>query len=116
MEPEAPVTRLYFDEDVDVRLAEALRRRHYDVETAATAGLLEASDEEQLAYAAGQGRVLITHNIKHFPALHAAWVLGGRKHYGIVVLVGHSDLSAWVRRMESLSGRFTADKAHRAAA
>jgi hypothetical protein len=27
------IARLYFDEDADVRLAEALRRRDYDVET-----------------------------------------------------------------------------------
>ncbi len=40
----------YTSEDVDARLAEALQRRGYDVETAVAAGLLEASDEEQLAY------------------------------------------------------------------
>ena len=42
------VARLYFDEDADARLARALRRRDYDVETTVEAGLLEASDEEQL--------------------------------------------------------------------
>ena len=58
------VARLYFDEDADARLAEALRRRGYDVETTVAAGLLEASDEEQLIYAANQQRALVTHNIK----------------------------------------------------
>ncbi len=49
-----PVARLYFDEDADARLAEALRRRGYDVETTVEAGLLEASDEEQLSRAASR--------------------------------------------------------------
>jgi len=53
-EPNSHVARLYFDEDVDARLAEALRRRGYDVETTVEAGLLEASDEEQLLFAARQ--------------------------------------------------------------
>ena len=46
------------------RLAEALRRRDYDVETTVEAGTMEASDEEQLAYAVSQQRALVTHNIK----------------------------------------------------
>ena len=85
-EPSLPVARLYFDEDADARLAEALRQRDYDVETTVDAGLLEASDEEQLAYAVSQQRVLVTHNIRHFPGVHAAWVEAGREHWGIIIL------------------------------
>lgn len=62
MELRLLIARLYFDEDADVRLAEALRQRGYDVETTVEAGLLEASDEEQLAYAVSQQRALVTHN------------------------------------------------------
>jgi hypothetical protein len=77
--PPLDVARLYFDEDADTRLAEALRRHGYPVETTATAGLLGTSDRDQLAYAVSQQRVLVTHNIKHFPGVHAAWVEGGRE-------------------------------------
>ena len=105
--PLLAAVRFYFDEDADARLAEALHRRGYDVFTTATAGLLEASDEEQLTYALSQQRTLVTHNIKHFPGLHAAWMEAGRGHYGIIILIGHSAVSAWLRRMENLLERFS---------
>lgn len=104
------IARLYFDEDADARLAEALRRRDYDVETTVEAGLLEASDEEQLLYAASQQRALVTHNIKHFPGVHATWVKAGQLHWGIIILIGHSAVSAWLRRMENLLNRFSAEE------
>lgn len=104
------IGRLYFDEDADARLAAALRQRGYDVMTTTDAGLLEASDEEQLVYAASQQRALVTHNIKHFPGVHAAWVEAGREHWGVIILIGHSAVSAWLRRMENLLNRFPAEE------
>jgi len=78
--------------------------------TTADAGLLEASDEEQVVYAASQQRALVTHNIKHFPGVHAAWVEAGREHWGVIVLIGHSAVSVWLRRMENLLNRFSAEE------
>lgn len=104
------IARLCFDEDVDARLAVALRRRGYNVVMTVEAGLLEASDEEQLAYAVSQHRALVTHNIKHFPGEHARWVKAGREHWGILILVGHSAVGAWLRRMENLLNRFSAEE------
>ena len=98
--------RLYFDEDADGRLAEALRRQGHDIETTAGAGLLEASDEEQLIHAVQEQRVLLTHNIKHFPGLHAKWLQAGQQHPGIVILMGQSTVGLWLRRMETLLKRF----------
>ena len=54
------IARLYFDEDADARLAAALRARGFDVVTTVEAGLLEASDEEQLVYAVSQKSKPIT--------------------------------------------------------
>lgn len=107
-QPRPRVVQFYFDEDADARLAEALRRRGYNVETTTEVGQLAASDEEQLVYATSRQRVFVTHNIKHFPGLHAAWVEAGRSHGGIIVLVGHSAVSVWLRRMETLLHRFSA--------
>jgi len=104
------VARLYLDEDADARLAAALRQRGYDVETTVAAGLRETSDDAQLAYAAGQRRALVTHNIQHFPGVHATWVEAGRTHWGVIILVGHSAVGAWLRRMETLLSRFSADE------
>mgnify|MGYP000122184939 CR=1 FL=1 len=109
MEPGLLTARFYFDEDADARLAEALRRRGYDVETTVEAGLLGASDEEQLAYAVGQQRALVTHNIKDFPGKHVRWIEAGGAHWGIIILIGHSTVGIWLRRMENLLNCFSAE-------
>ena len=104
------IARLYFDEDADARLAAALRQRGYNVVTTAEVGLLEASDDEQLVYAASQQRALVTHNVTHFPGVHAAWIESSREHWGVVILIGHSAVRAWLRRMENLLNRFSAEE------
>ena len=60
---------LYTDEDVTDDLAPALRRRGYDVQSTAEAGNLSLSDEEQLRYAAEQGKAILTYNIEDFISL-----------------------------------------------
>lgn len=52
--------RFHLDEHGDPRIARGLRRRGLDVTTTVEAGLLSATDEEQLTYATSQGRVLFT--------------------------------------------------------
>jgi hypothetical protein len=71
--------RFHLDEMCDPRIAVALGQRGIDVTTAKSAGLLGASDSEQLAYARHQGRVTLTHDVD-FLRLHAA----GAQHPGIV--------------------------------
>lgn len=104
------VARLYCDEDVDARLVKALQQRGIDVATTVAAGLLHTSDEEQLAYAARHQRALVTHNVKHFPRVHATWIEAGREHGGIIILIGHAAVGAWRRRMEVLLQRFSAEE------
>ena len=82
----------------------------FDIETTAGAGLLEASDEAQLIHAVREQRMLITHNIKHFPGLHAAWLQAGKQHSGIVILIGQSTVGLWLQRMETLLKRFPAEE------
>jgi hypothetical protein len=100
--------RLYFDEDADARLAEALRRRGFNVETTASARRLRMPDEAQLTYAASQQRALVTHNVKDFPRIHAEWLAAGREHWGIILLIGQPSIGAWLRRMERLLSRVSA--------
>jgi hypothetical protein len=102
--------RLYFDEDAHGRLAQALRSRGHDVETTLAASRLEALDDDQLAFAVSLRRVLVTHNVKDFPRIHAEWLAQGRTHAGIVVLVGAADVGTMLRRMETLLARFSADE------
>jgi predicted nuclease of predicted toxin-antitoxin system len=54
--------RFHLDENVDPAIAEGLRRRGADVTTSQDAGLLNATDDEQIAYSTDSGRVLVTHD------------------------------------------------------
>ena len=108
--PTRVAPRFYFDEDADARLAEALRSRGYDVETTAAAGRRRTPDDDQLAYAVDQGRVFVTHNIRHFPRIHAEWIAAERGHRGLVVLIGQARIGVWLRRMEHLLKHLSAEE------
>jgi predicted nuclease of predicted toxin-antitoxin system len=56
------VLRYHLDENVDVAVADALLRRGIDVTIPAQAALSGAPDEEHLAFALREGRVIITHD------------------------------------------------------
>lgn len=61
---------------------------HYLIEvlTTAEAGRIGRSDESQLEFATGQGRVVYTSNAGDFARLHAEWQRAGRTHAGIIIL------------------------------
>jgi hypothetical protein len=69
---------------MDDDLLQALRLRGADVQTAFEAGLVGRPDEEHLAYAAEEGRVLYTFNVRDFMRLHGEYMTAGREHAGIV--------------------------------
>lgn len=74
----AGAVKFYTDEHSANAIAEGLRRRGVDALTTYEAGMLGASDEEQLAFAAQEERVLFTQD-DDFLRLHAA----GVDHAGI---------------------------------
>ncbi len=86
-------TRLsfYFDEDVSVKIASNLQNRGFDILTTLEAKNLGTTDEKQLEFSAKVERVFVTHNIKHFIALHSKYLSQGKSHYGIVVAVRQQD-------------------------
>jgi Domain of unknown function (DUF5615) len=78
--------RLYMDENaMAVRVVAALRSRAVDLLTASEAKMLRREDEDQLAFATAQARVLYTFNQGHFLQLHTDWSLAGRAHSGIIL-------------------------------
>jgi hypothetical protein len=81
-----PRPSVYLDECVNKRLVIRLHWRGFQAITAGEVGLLEASDEVQLAYAARHGLLLITHNKRHFGALHEQYVRQGHSHHGLLTL------------------------------
>jgi predicted nuclease of predicted toxin-antitoxin system len=52
--------RFHLDENCDPRIAAGLRLHGVDITTTPETGLLRASDEQQLAYAVSQVRVIVT--------------------------------------------------------
>ena len=79
--------RLYTDEDVTSRLANALRQRGYDAISCHDVGNsgLGQSDEWQLRYAVEQGRTILTHNVVDFTWLARHWAEFGEEHAGIIL-------------------------------
>ena len=78
--------RLYIDEDaMDSDLVRGLRSRGIDAMTAADSGMIRREDEEHLALAAAQGRVLYSFNIADFHEIHTVWIASGRSHAGIIL-------------------------------
>lgn len=75
---------LYFDEDVSALVADLARARGFAVTTTREAGRLGGSDEEQLAYAVGQRKTLLTHNRADFESLARDYFAAGRTHFGII--------------------------------
>ena len=77
--------RFYTDEDVYGSIAAALRRAGFDAISTPETGRLRESDDSQLLWAAGDGRVLVTFNVAHFAAMHVRWLAIGRQHAGLIV-------------------------------
>ncbi len=73
------------DEDVSHRVAEALRQRGVDAVPVHEVGRAKSrvSDEDQLIFATGAGRVQVTYNRADYQVLDATWRTKGRTHAGI---------------------------------
>jgi predicted nuclease of predicted toxin-antitoxin system len=88
--------RFHLDENCDPRIPRGLRLRGIDVTTTVEVGLLHAVDEEQLAFANSEGRMLFTQDAD-FLCLHAA----GLTHPGIAYCQpGSRSLGVIIRRLE----------------
>ncbi len=78
--------RFLLDEDISQRVAEGLRARGIDAVSVQEIGRggQGVPDEEQLAYATEQGRVLVTYNRDDFRRLEVKWREEGQQHAGIL--------------------------------
>lgn len=87
MDPSPLFARLYLDEDVHMRVAKIVRGRGFTIRTTRGAERLGATDAEQLAFAADQGLVVVTHNRSDVEALARRYFEEGRSHAGIICAV-----------------------------
>lgn len=100
---------LYTDEDVSVLVAQLVRARGFPATTALECGLLGSSDAEQLAYAANNGKVLLTHNRVDFEALAQQYFEQAARHNGIIIAVRRTPYEIAERLLEILN-QVTADE------
>jgi Domain of unknown function (DUF5615) len=93
------------------RLAKDLRARSYNVLTTEEAGKDIASDEEQLAFATGKRRAILTFNIRDFAPLHEQLRAPGLLHTGIIVSqqLGSRQYGLLLHRMQRLLNHFSAE-------
>lgn len=71
--------KFHLDESVSNAIANALRMRGINVTTSPEQGLIGASDEQQLAFALSEKRVIFT-----FDDDFLSLASGGIEHYGII--------------------------------
>jgi hypothetical protein len=80
--------KLLLDEMLSSDIAAQLRGKGHDVtavvEDPASVG---TPDEELLAHATSDGRLLVTANVRDFAAIHAPWSSRGRSHAGLIYIV-----------------------------
>jgi hypothetical protein len=77
---------LYVDEDsMDEDFVRALRSRNVDVLTVTDVGMLHCSDEDQLAWATANNRVIFSFNARDFYNLHTKLLEQGLSHTGMIL-------------------------------
>ncbi|MEZ6070871.1 MAG: DUF5615 family PIN-like protein [Pirellulales bacterium] len=98
--------RFHLDEHVDHEIATALRTRGIDVTTTTAAGLLHADDEDHLAFALREKRVIFS-NDQDFLRLHGR----GIRHAGIVYCArGSRSTKEVVRALCAIHDCFAVDE------
>lgn len=85
--------RLLIDENVDANLAPELRKRGIDAINVQEINKRSIDDKTLLEHAISKKRGVVTHNIRHFAALHQSLLREDKTRYGIVVskntYIGH---------------------------
>ena len=78
--------KVYLDEDLSPRIAQALRRQGVDATSAQEAGATQLDDGAQLAFATHEGRAIVTANVRDFLRLARHAVATNTVHAGIVLV------------------------------
>ena len=78
--------RFYVDEDLSGKIAEIARGMGVDIVTAHECGNFGSDDAVHLAFAANEGRCLLTRNRDHFIALTVKFFEEERPHAGVLVV------------------------------
>lgn len=75
--------KIYIDENVDVRIAEGLRKRGIKAFSAIEKGAIGVSDMEHFRYASDMQAVIFTHD-HHFLKIAKSLTKEGKDHWGVI--------------------------------
>jgi predicted nuclease of predicted toxin-antitoxin system len=78
--------RAILDEQLSPQIAVLLRQAGYDVDAVADREDLVGRRDRIIEVAYGEGRAVVTNNIKDFRPLAAEWLAQGRVHAGLILL------------------------------
>jgi predicted nuclease of predicted toxin-antitoxin system len=96
--------RLLLDAHVSgPRVGRRLGEAGHDVRALDREPALEGlDDDEVLALASEERRILVTHNIRDFPSILREWAAAQRSHAGVILVYGidHSEFELIVRGIE----------------
>jgi len=97
------MARFYTNENIPLPVVTELRRLGHNVVTSSDAGMANSAvpDAEVLAFAVANGRILLTHNRRHFLRLHQQRTAG---HAGIVLYTFDADFCRQAQRIDDAVG------------
>ena len=100
--------KLYLDEDISPKVSVILRKKGMDAVSAHETGMLEATDEEQLSFAAAEGRVMVTRNRDDFITLTVQYFNDLRAHSGLII-VPHTIPGSEFSKLAALLMKYSKD-------
>lgn len=100
--------KIYTDEDIASGIANALKRRGFEVSTTPEHGNFELTDEKQLEFATLIEATILTHNVQDFPIIHYEFTGRGISHKGMIV-AKQVRIGEVVRRLLRLTAKLTAE-------
>jgi predicted nuclease of predicted toxin-antitoxin system len=98
--------KLFLDEDISPKVSEILRKKGVDAVSAHEADMLQASDAEQLSFAAAEGRVMVTRNRDDFITLTIQFFDDLKPHKGLII-VPHTIPGSEFSKLASLLAKFS---------
>lgn len=106
------IARFHFDDDsADWRVLRALRAVGFNVTAPWDVGLYGALDDQHLAFAAAEARVMVTGNIGDFMQLHSSLLAAGTGHAGVIFVIQNKySAGERIRRIRKLADTLDASE------